>query len=671
MKNRHFMSFALLASVFFQAFSPANAQSPVSASTAAAVVDAEIFAIGTAGRRGAAPPQPLFQGDGGANTRLAILAPEVHGDVPVHLPIYVQGLLNNNFGRYSAVKLFDRQALNRILSEQKIPSGETFTGEDFIKIGNSASVRYLLTGTIQKFAGEWYSLRLSVIEFNTGDSIANFTKVGTLAQFEGRVSIVNEATADLLGQMGVQLTETGKLNLLARNIPAQTAELELARGITAQALGLEMDALFNYTQATAFDPSQSEAAARLNALASTIRSGTITQRTLDDRQKRELWLAAFRDTTRFFNNHPPFEIIYDPNLVQMAQTDSTRRTSDLVMRIVLDSSQAGFAALNTVLEGIEKTGRREEWGFFGWPLMNITPRSMDTMVFGGKRSFSFNVEVTLRNENNKVLGNSSVALNTFEINFSAGDAKITPPGYVFGIVNFSNIRTEDITPTLTIVITAVNGISAAKLNSSGYMKIETGDLEERMRLYDMAKRQAEIKALETAAVDRQRYAAARNTANERKKAVARRALAGIYGFAQFTDDGRAGGGAEIDGFLPVVPYLSLGLEARFGTFDDKASAKAAKDKNEVKTITDYVFLVAPVLGVIYPFNTNVKIFADGLLEMGSLGYGLKGMAADWVTPAVDAGFLFDLEALSVIVKYRCSFYADVNTHSVSLGISMW
>jgi WD40 repeat protein len=301
----------------------------------------------------------------------------------------------------------------------------------------------------------------------------------TLAQLEGRGALINEATAELLSQLGVMLTETGLKTLLAGNTSTVLAEAGLARGIAAQAGGAEVEALFNFTQAITFDPSQLEALSRLNILSSTISGGTISQRIVNDIQARDRWLEVFKETARFYNDHPPFEIIFDPNLIQIGETDYTKRTANIGMRIALDSSKAGFDALNALLEGLEKTGRRSEWGFLGWPLMDITPRTTGTVLFGGKRSLSYKVDVSLINENNKTIGNNSVTLtaNTIGLGFQPGGKGIWTPSSVEDVVIFQNIRIEDLTPTLTIVIVAVNGIPSRNINASGYMKIETGDLE--------------------------------------------------------------------------------------------------------------------------------------------------------------------------------------------------
>ncbi|GHT78353.1 hypothetical protein FACS1894130_04770 [Spirochaetia bacterium] len=203
-----------------------------------------------------------------------MLAPEAQGAVPEYLPVYVQGLLNNNFKKYDNVTLVDRQNLDRIIAEQDIAANKRFTEADYIKIGGLTNAQYFLIGIIQKLSGDQYSLQLSVSDSSTGERKAAFMKNGTLRQLEGNGALINEASADLLAQLGVQLTAAGKQSLLAGNTSMVRAETGLAKGITAQASGASVEALFNYIQAINFDSSQIEALARLNVLFSSISGGS-------------------------------------------------------------------------------------------------------------------------------------------------------------------------------------------------------------------------------------------------------------------------------------------------------------------------------------------------------------------------------------------------------------
>ncbi|MCL2801977.1 MAG: tetratricopeptide repeat protein [Treponema sp.] len=441
-----------------------------------------ISARGAVGRMETGSSAPMYTGNGGSNIRLAVLAPEIQGDVPSYLPLHIQGLLNTNINRFSAINLIDRQNLNRIISEQNLAASGRFSDNDFVRIGNLTNTQFFLFGTVQRLAGNRFSLQLSITEASTGIRRASSMKEGTLMQlFEGRALLLNEATAELLEQMGVRLTAQGRQTLLAGNISTVQSQAGLARGITAQSDGSDIQALFNYVQAVSFDPSQVEALSRLSNISTTISGGTISQRILNDIQARDRWLEAFKEATQFFNDHPPFEILFDPNLIQIGETDFSRRTVTLGMRIALDHSKSGFDAINALLEGLERTGRRSTWGFSNWPLTDISPRTSGTVLFGGRQAFNCRVEVALINENGKRLGTNSINLNTEQIRFNQNNTQITPPLSLGGIISFPNIRAEDLTPTLTIVIVSVNGISSRNLSSSGYMRIETEDLEKRIR----------------------------------------------------------------------------------------------------------------------------------------------------------------------------------------------
>jgi hypothetical protein len=454
------------------------------------VVETEISARGAFGRIETAPSGPLYIGDGGRDIRLAVLAPETKGDVPAYLPVYIQGLLHNHFGGYSAMNLVDRQNLDNIITEQNMAANGKFSNQDFITIRRLTNTQYILSGTIQRLSGEQYALQLSITDSAAGARKANCTMDGSLAQLEGRGTLINEAAADLLAQMGVTLTETGTRTLLAGNTSVAMAEAGLARGITAQAGGEEAEALLTIAQAVTFDPSNLHALSRLNTLSASISGGAISQGIENDIEARNRWLEVFRETARFFNDHPPFEITFDSNLAETGQSDYIKNTATIGMRIALDPSEAGFAALNTLLEGLEKTGKREAWGFSGWPLLDITPKTAGTVVFGGSPSLSYKVDAALLNEENKILGRSSITLTTEAMKFSAGDTKVPVPAGTIGTMYFSDVRAEDLTPTLTIAIEAVNGIPSRNLSASGYMKIGAGDLEKRAQEQIQREREA-------------------------------------------------------------------------------------------------------------------------------------------------------------------------------------
>jgi hypothetical protein len=450
------------------------------------LADAEISAMAALGRMDEALSGPFFEGDGGKDIRLAVLEPEMRGAsaADAWLPVYMQGLLHSTFRKYSAMTLIDRQNLNRVLAEQDLAAGGRFSSNDFISLGNLTNAEYFLTGTVQKLPEGNFSVALSVTNSASGESRASFMRTGSAAALQDG-TLINGAVEDLLAQMGVRLTETGRRSLVTGRYMAARAEAGYARGLAAQESGAAVEALLNYSQAAAFDPSQMESLARLGSISSEISGGSVSANILNDIQARNAWIEAFREVAAFFNSHPPFEIAYDPNLVQIGTTDYANNQAVLAMRIRADPSKAGFDALNALLEGLEKTGRRELWGFTGWPLLDITPKTAGTTLFPGKRSFSFAVQTALVNEQGKVIARGNITLKPGEFGFKAGDKTVKAPEGALGQVVYPKVNVLDLTPTLTVVITGVNGISGRQISETGYMRIAPGDIgrqEEQRRL---------------------------------------------------------------------------------------------------------------------------------------------------------------------------------------------
>jgi hypothetical protein len=282
--------------------------------------DTGISSRAAIGRVDASPP--LFEGGGGKDIRLAVLEPKALGltQEEAYLPVYVQGLLNNNLGKYSAMTLTERQFLNEILEEKNMAANGNFSDTDYISIGNLTNAQYILLGVIQKIPGNQFSVQLAITDSQTGVRKAAFMKNSLAVQLQDG-TFINQATEDLLAQMGVQITDAGKQQLAANRATMVNAETGLAKGISAQAGGASVEALLNYTQSVTFDPSQMEALSRLNILSTTIGGGTIGQQILNDIEARKSWLAAFKETAIFFNGRPPFEITFDPGLIQDGDTD--------------------------------------------------------------------------------------------------------------------------------------------------------------------------------------------------------------------------------------------------------------------------------------------------------------------------------------------------------------
>jgi hypothetical protein len=387
-------------------------------------------------------------------------------------------MLNTNIKKYSSITLIDRQNLEQVLAEQGLSVSGNYSDEDYISIGKLTNAQYIMASLIQKIPGDEYSLQFSITDAATGVRAASFMKNGTSAQVRNG-ALINEASVDLLSQIGVRLTDSGRAALLRGRSAAVWAETGFAKGIAAEQSGDAVEAMLNYTQSIAFDPSQLEALDRLSNISREISGGTLSERILGDIEARKKWLDVLKRTASFFERRPPFEIAFDPSLIQEGQTDYERERVNLAMRMALNPSASSFDALNALLSGLEETGMRETWGFKGWPLAELNPRTQGVVMFKGRRSMSFKVIVSLLNDSGKTIAEGVLTLESGPIDFSNGNRMIAMPQGDAGLVRFSNVNANDLSPTLTIMIKSVNGISGNELGSTGYISIVTSDdLEE-------------------------------------------------------------------------------------------------------------------------------------------------------------------------------------------------
>jgi hypothetical protein len=421
--------------------------------------------------------QTNYSGDGGRGIRLAALAPAGTGlsGAEASLPLYIQGMLTDKFKRFSAMTIIDRQNLAKVEAEQQLSLSGEFSDEDYIRLGNLTNARFILAGSMRKGPSGRIDLQLAITDAETGERKASFTQTAATAAFWGE-ALINQAAAELLARMGVSLTDAGKRLLSAGDAAAAAAESALARGITAQNQGSTVEALSWFYQAAAASPGLAEAADRLGALSGqVVSSGAFGSTVRNDIQARRAWLGMMKECAAFYQEHMPFDIVYDPVLRQSGNTDYVNAAADFVFDAALHPAESVFKVLNDLLRGLNNTGNRTKWGFAGWPLMAINPPDPAALVFGGERTFIFNIEAALLNEKGVQIGRQNFSLTSGSLRFNSGDAQIPMPASDSRTVNFPKVSIKDLTGTGTInlKILKVNGIDIETFAVTGYMRVLT------------------------------------------------------------------------------------------------------------------------------------------------------------------------------------------------------
>ncbi len=420
--------------------------------------------------------QPYYTGDGGKSIRLAVLEPVGKGlsaDEQWMLSL-VQGSITGDLNKYSAMTIIDRQNLEKIFAEWKESMSGNYSDADRVKIGNLTNASHILTGSISKTASA-FMLELTVTDVASGVRKASYspTPVSLLALED--LSAIKAASADLLRQLGVSLTDEARAELTrAANTARIQAETMLARGITAQKQGTEVAALSYFYQAAAFDPSLVEASSRSSIMFANISSGNIGADTRNDIAWRKSWIARLKETEETFykiinaSDAPPYTLRYSTN-IRKGNINYQEETIDLSIGIMLTANIEWFSAMdralgaaNAVLDGLNATKRKNDWELNGWPWNGVSDVN-PFRPYSSAKQYEISVVFELVNDRGRTIGNRTVELNpSFRISvnreaFSTEFTKTTQE-----TVSFNGVKADDISDNLTIRVASVNGAPPQK-----------------------------------------------------------------------------------------------------------------------------------------------------------------------------------------------------------------
>jgi hypothetical protein len=435
------------------------------------------------------PKNPFFDGDGGKGMSLAVLAPQGKGLAKTldYLPALVQGEFVSNFSGYTALSVLDRQNLDKLFTETLSGYYED-DAEGLMRLGHMTHTDYIMTGTITKTTSG-YALQMQIAGTADGTTKASYSGTCTIAELDNFVGI-RRASLDLLEKMGITPSERTRTELAGaatqQSVNAQTA---LAQGITAQRQGTEVAALSYYYQAAAFDPSLLEAASRASVMSANISSGNIGADARNDIQWRKDWVARLTEAELYFDNFfkkssSPFSLFYSTEL-EKGKINYQNETLPISFTAVLNASDIWFEsvqkALQAVMDGLNATRRKSEWGLEQWPQKGVSA----TNPFN-QGSKNFAVAFELLNARKQVIGRQTVTLtgawrfsfdsrSGMNIYYNSGGDDIkggqdTQSPYGFYTISFGAVKANDITDTLTINIAGVNGAAPQTAVQNGIMR---------------------------------------------------------------------------------------------------------------------------------------------------------------------------------------------------------
>jgi len=414
--------------------------------------------------------------------KLAVLEPEGKGlsKDEVWMLSLVQSSIAADFNKYSSITIIDRQNLEAIIAEQKRSLSAITSDKDAIAIGNLANASHILTGKITK-TPKTFMLELAITDAETGKRQASYSPKGITPSQVEDLSALKAASADLLKQLGVSLTDSQleelKGPVAATQVQAQTA---LARGVVAERQGTSVAALSYFYQAAAFDPSLVEAVKRSSVMSANISGINLGDNIRNDIVWRKKWVEQLKETEetfyRIINNAAPPYTLYYSTVIETRKIDYQKETADLSISLNLLPSAEWFNALQrslkaaqAVMDGLNATNRKKDWGLDEWPEQGVSgtnPFTAEKKVVGYVRNspeykyyYSHHnnnilAEFELVNQRGRVIGKKTAKLNP---SFSIENFIVTFKTNKSSTLTFNEVKANDISDNLIIRLASVNG----------------------------------------------------------------------------------------------------------------------------------------------------------------------------------------------------------------------
>ncbi|MDR2095980.1 MAG: CsgG/HfaB family protein [Treponema sp.] len=345
------------------------------------------------------PSGPFFEeGFDGRDIRLAVLEPEgVNLDEnEKYLLSFIQGSLTTNFNRFSRITLHDRQNLDKILAEQNLSASGYFSENDYVRMGELVNVQFFATGKLIKMSSGEFSLDLQIVDPSTGKRIHSYEKNLILSKDIRNGSAVRLACSSFLTDLGVVLTEAGRLALEGEQTLQNEAELDLAKGIEAGKSGNFVESLHFLNKGAESRDGTGEASTRLQLLSAEFTDGGVGAAIVRDVEEREVWLKRMNEFENFYYDHPPFDIVYTSRPVQRGKTNYNAQNgaaADFEFKISLRQTndvKVMQKVLNVINKGLANSRKQDDWGFANWPLISASSTqktSIPTKVFDRYRTF--------------------------------------------------------------------------------------------------------------------------------------------------------------------------------------------------------------------------------------------------------------------------------------------
>ena len=330
----------------------------------------------------------FYEGDGGKGLSIEVIQPKITGRVTDEnswFPDFAANMIHDDMEKYSAITMIDGTNMDAQMEidDRNMNSG-LFEGAGEISYKAAENTLFInLTVTPTDY-------NLSVRVNQSNETKASHNKNYSVADMNSGYAIKN-ATADILGQLGVKLTAKGKESLLSVEAAKNSVEAQklYAKGSEALQKGSKVEALSYFIQANTNDADLGRAIEAMSQTSTSVAAGDIGSKARNAIQQRKDFLKLITDIKENFEKNPPYILVFDPNL-DIGKIDYEKETVGVNVKVAIIEDFEKLRMCNNVLAAIKNAPDSEHW--------NIKEES----ILDFKNAF-FGLTITLSHKNGEIV----------------------------------------------------------------------------------------------------------------------------------------------------------------------------------------------------------------------------------------------------------------------------
>ncbi|MDR1178845.1 MAG: hypothetical protein LBK64_08450 [Spirochaetaceae bacterium] len=417
------------------------------------------------------PEGPYYiKGEGAEGLTLAVVLPEGKpaGSVDTKYLEIIQGVLTDDFSKCSGMTLIDRQNLERVLELQRESASGDFSDDDYIAMGKLTNAKYSIFGALTALGNGAYLFQLSITNNETAVVQAAYTAANLTLNNIQNLSAIRAASAELLPQLGVTLTNAGRHYLTSSALESEIeAQNNLAMSLEAARNGDFIASLiYSYSAEEADAASASAQDMRDAALAQVVGAAGAALR--KDYENQQLWKKNLEEFEKFYEDHPPYTLLYTP-IPKEGATDYDNRTVPYEFTVSLRATGVSVMqkVLNDVDNGLDRTKMRNKWGFGDWPeisAQSTRQNQIRTKIFEGYSTYT--IRAALCNDKNEL-----VAETEFEMygQMAISGSKIRVDSTQDRKMLIPNADVNKLTDNMVVKIISINDRDVEESNLVNYI----------------------------------------------------------------------------------------------------------------------------------------------------------------------------------------------------------